>query len=193
MYSTKGIDTSKKGKLSKYITCGGPQLLKINSMEIETAGTGSQRIVFFMETPPVDDDNFEGEGGAKGQIGKVRTFYMKPENQNQSEEFLTNMGIIADKLGVRVQVDSIKADDLTDYVAQLALFITGKYLWFAIKGEEYPKQDNTLGLALQFRRYGFVASEAEGKDHVKPFDKTNKYDYVPYVKQEMVTHDPSDL
>lgn len=199
MFTTKGIDRKDKGKLSKFITCGGPQFLKINSMEIEKAKTGSLRVVFHMETPPVETEGFEGMDGHKGQIGNVRTFYMK--NESQFNEFLTNIGIIADKLGVTEQVDSIKVgnagepneEDFAEYLKQVSLFITGKFMWFIIKGEEYPKQDNSLGLSLQFRRYGFAASEAEGKGHLKPYDKNNPYDFAPYQKQSETAYSSNDL
>lgn len=191
MFTTKGIDRKDKGKLSKFITCGGPQFLKISSMEIETAKTGSKRVVFFMETPPVETAGFEGYEGNKGQVGWVRTFYMK--NDDQFTEFLTNIGIIADKLGVTQQVDSIKVEDFEEYVKQVSLFICGKYMWFIIKGEEYPKPDNAIGLSLQFRRFGFVASELEGKDHLKPFDKNNPYDYSVYKAQAETVIDNNDL
>lgn len=177
-FSTKGIDTSKKGKLSQYITCGGPQKLKINSLTIEAAKTGSKRIVFHMETEPIKAGGFTGVDNAQGQVGKVRTGYMKTEDQEK--EVLTNLGIIGDKLGVRAEIDAIQSDNIEDYVQQVEKLITGKYLYWVIRGEEYPKPDNTLGLSLQFRRFGFVASLEEGADHLKPFDKTSSYDFIVY-------------
>ncbi len=134
-----------------------------------------------MEGRPVTTPGWQGEDGAAGQIGKVRSSYMKSDESYNN--FLTDIGIIADKIGIRAQVDAIKAENFDDYINQLNKYITGKYLWLVVTGEEYPKQDGTTGVVLHFRRYGFVASQAEGKDHLKPFDKGNKWDFKPYVAE----------
>lgn len=181
-FTTSGIKTESKSKLSKFLTYGGPQNLKINKIEVETAQTGSKRAVFFMEGKPVETPGWQGEEGAAGQIGRVRTMYMKSDDAYNN--FLTDIGIIADKIGNRAQVDAIKANNFDDYIQQLNKYITGKYLWFIVTGEEYPKQDGTTGVVLHFRKYGFVASEAEGSGHLKPFDKTNKWDFRPYVAED---------
>lgn len=191
MFNTKDIDTSKKGKISKYITYGSPQKLKINSLSTEEAKTGSKRVVFHMETEPIKTEGFEGENGSSGQVGRVRTIWLK--TKDQEKEFATNISIIADKLGVRKEVDTFDGDENTsieDFIAHLNKVITNKYLYWAIKGEEYPKMDNGVGISLSFRRFGFVASLEEGENHLKPFDKMSTYDFVPYKKPEATSDLP---
>lgn len=178
MFTTQGIDTDKKSKASKYLEFGGPQNLKINEITIETAKTGSKRAVFHMEGRPMNTPDWEGENGAAGRVGRVRTRYMKSDGY---QDFLIDIGIIADKLGIRSKIDAIKADNFEDFISQLNQNITGKFLWFVLACEEYPKQNGTIGYALKFRKFGFVASEAEGAGHLNAFDRGNKWDYTPYV------------
>lgn len=190
-FTTEGVDTAKKSKMSKFLTYGGPQHLKISSITVETASTGAKRAVFNMEGDPVTTEGFQGEEGAKGQIGRVRTYYMKDDNGFNN--FLTDIGIIADKIGNRDVVNTIKADNFEEYIEQLNKRITEHYLWFVITGEEYLKQDGTIGVTLHFRRYGFVASNTEGPGHLKPYDKSNKYDYKPYVDNRTTVTGKDDL
>lgn len=185
-FGTEGVSTQQT---SKYFG-RGVHYLKINSLAIETASTGTPRVVFNMETEPIEEEGFEPDEEATvgGQVGRVRTIYMKHDNQLQ--EFNSNIAQIANKLGVRSETDKIAADSLEEYVEALNDVITDKYAWFGIKGEQYYKNDGKPGVALLFRRYGFVASETEGEDALEAHDDSNEYHFKkaePPQTEDVVT------
>ena len=100
-FGTKGIDTAERSGVSKYLH-HGIVVAKINSIVVEKArSTESRRIVFNLEGKPIEDKSFEGVDGAKGQIGKMSTNYMNSDKSYQ--DFIRQIGVIADKLGVRAQ------------------------------------------------------------------------------------------
>lgn len=171
-FGTEGVSASQT---SKYIGPGVHQL-KINKLTTEEASTGTLRVVFHVETPPVEEADFEPDESATdgGKVGRVRTIWLKYEAQ--LEEFNRNIAQIASALKVREQTDKIVASSLTEYVEELNDVITDKFAWFGVKGEEYIKQDGKTGIALLFRRFGFVA---DTQDDLEPHDKDNEYHYKP--------------
>ena len=176
MFGTKGVNTQNSRKLSKYFSYGIHQL-KINGIEVKTASTGSKQLTFLMETPPITVDGFEPEAGHKGQVGRVAFpgSFIKMDNQAMIEEFNKGVGLIADKLGVRAELDNIQASDFDSYVAAITPLFSGKLAWWAIAGEEYNKADGKTGVRLKTRRYSFVSSLAEGQTHLEKFDDTKAY------------------
>jgi hypothetical protein len=185
MFSTKGVNTQDSKKVSKYFSYGIHQLF-IFGIEVKTASTGSKQLTFLMETPPVTADGFEAEAGHKGQVGRVAFpgSFIKLEDSKAVEEFNKNIGIIADKLGVRKQLDDISAPDFDSYVEKIAPLFANKPAWWAIAGEEYLKNDGKTGVRLKTRRYSFVASMSEGKDHLEKFDASKSYNFKPVVKPD---------
>ncbi len=172
-----------KATTSKYITYGN-QKLKINSMEVNYAKTGSPRVTFNMEGDTVTEKGWEGIEGATGKVGRVRTFYMsKPEHIETFNEFIS---LIATKLGVKDKVKAIgQVEDIEKFVSAVAPIITGKFAYFAVTAEEYDnsakKGAGAVGINLHFRKYGAVASVEEGENHLKPYDKSNQWDYKKFT------------
>ena len=176
-FGTKDVNT--QDFVSKYISYG-IQNLKINSLEIQEAGTGTPRVIFNVESEPVKDDNFEGEEGALGRVGRIRSGWLKTESQQT--EFLENIGKIADKIGKREEVDKIEAESLEKYLSEITPLICGHFARFKVTAEEYEKQDGNLGITLSFARFKFV--EALEEDAKMTFDKTNQYDFKKLDEEE---------
>ena len=178
-FSTKGVDTTERSGVSQFLTYG-VQMAALTGFELREAKTGKQMVILNLESPKVTDTGFEAHQDAKlgGKVGRVQaTIYIDETNTESVNEIITNIGIIADKLRLRERIDAVEADTLESYLNKVMPILHGNYAWWAVTGEEYEKTDGKVGIILKLRRYGFVASMNEGEEHIKPFDKTNIYDY----------------
>lgn len=201
VFGTKGVEVREGGFVGKYISYGIQQLA-VMGFELKTAQSGKQMVILHMESPKVDQQGFEPDESAKigGKVGRVNfTIYFSPSDENPMKDFLSAVALIAKKLNVSEAVDAIEASDLESYLNKLMPIIGGKMAWWAITGEEYLKKDGKIGYSLGLRRYGFVASNAEmesNPNHIKPFDKGNKYDYkpvaIPSADPDFNTQAPED-
>lgn len=198
MFGTKGVNTEeRKGGNSPYLPYGIVKA-KINSMVVQKArNTESRRVMFNLEGMPVLDPNFKGLDGARGKSGRVYTGYMA--SSKAYDDFIRQIGVIADKLGVRAAVNEIQSDSFEDYVARVAPFLSNQFLWWNIAAEAWDEKKYNLKLI----RYDFVKSLAEVDESslkfdgaiaveaknlagtvVLTFDKTNKYHFTPYEKPD---------
>lgn len=190
-FGTKGVDTTEKVGASQFMGYG-EQEAKINSITIKTSGTGSKNIVFNMETRPIDTSKLKGftphaDATNGGQVGRVQMYSywqktLATEGGEDSLKFSKDIGYIADKLGVREQVDAIQASSLEEYVEKLNGVLTSKFLFWKIVVQEYSKPAGGVGLNYSLGtwpaakgEHRFIAcSNLPGK--VK-FDKENSFDY----------------
>lgn len=191
MITTEGV--KQQSGTGKYLYIGR-YTVKINEITSRKSAAGtSTQVSFKVETPPITQQGWEGADGAAGQVGTVNTIYMKtPEQVN---EFVGQLALLADKLGVREKVDAINADTVEDYIAKVAPLISGEYFWGRIVGEQYMKNDGSgkTGTRLHWSRYKAFASLTEvdekGLDKVmKDVDSTNKNDLRP-VRNDVSTVD----
>lgn len=191
MFSSQGLETEEKRGLGKYIGYG-IQKLKINDIEVKTASTGKKQCIFYVETPRITVQGFEPEttATAGGQVGKVRfpKIWVDPNDDGSSydestrkkkylmPDMIHDIAVICDKLNLRGKLDQINTSTFEEYIEQVKPLLVNKFLWFKISGEEYLKQNQKKGIQLSIPRYGFVASESEGPDHLV-FDKNKVFDY----------------
>lgn len=155
MFNTKGVKNSESGSIRPYLTYGINHA-KINKIEVQkAANTDSKRIIFYLEGDVVADNEFVGVDGAKGPVGKMTSGYMKSDKQYK--DFLTQISVIADKMGVRAVVDAIEDSTIEGYIAKVAPFICGKFAWWNIGAEEYQKGRYNLKLL----KFGFIKSDSE--------------------------------
>lgn len=178
-FSTKNVDTSEKRKVSQFFGYGVKELC-ITAIDVKTAASGRKMVSFKMEGHKVKEEGWQPHPDAKlgGQIGNVQfTIYIDEKDNKAVDEVVKNVGIIADKLNVREKVDAIEAGDLESYFKALYPVVRGKYAWWRVTASEYEKQDGKIGYTLGLSRFGFVASLEEGESHLRPFDKSNQYDY----------------
>jgi len=179
-FSTKGVDTKERG-VSQYLTYG-VQMAALTGFTLKESKSGKKMVVLNLEGPKVTDKGFEPHADAKlgGKVGRVQfTIFIDETNAEKVSEVITNIGMIADKLGVREKVDAIEANNLEGYFNKIMPIMRGKYAWWAVTGEEYEKDGGKIGISLGLRRFGFVASMEEGEGHLRAFDKKNVYDYKP--------------
>jgi len=111
--------------------------------------------------------------------------YFDKTSKDQMDQFISNVALIAKKLGVTEKVDAIDSDSLEDYLNKLMPVIRGKFAVWAITGQEYlynKDGKDKIGTSLGLRRYGFIATLDEMEadpNHIKPFNKDDKYDFKP--------------
>lgn len=183
-YSTKGVNTTQETGVGSYFGHGIKELM-INSFELKESKNGSHLVVLHMETRPIDMARYPkftpAEGAtAGGQIGRVNNskYYMnKPEYYDQ---FVKDMGMIADKIGVREQLDSIDTgDDFPAYVNALNGVLTGKFAWYKITSEKYYREGKAPGTILHLGRYS-KSSLAVTQDKTKlKFNEDDPFDVKP--------------
>lgn len=181
MYGGQEYNTND-APVGQYIKPGVQELV-ITGFDVKSASTGSQQVIFNVEGP-CSKPGFKPHDEAKlgGRIGKIQfTSYMKLGSQAE-QDFQKDIQILADKLGVKEAVVKVTANSLKEYVEAVFNIIKHKAAIWAVTGEEYPREGKSPGVRLGRRRFGFVASMAEGINHLKPFDKTNPYDYKKLVE-----------
>lgn len=197
MFGTKGIETTEKTSVSRYLNYGINKA-KINTIDVEKSNSSdARRITFHLEGEPVTESGFTPAEGAKGRVCKMKTIYLKSDEAYK--DFMRQIGVIADKLGVRSGVDSVTSSTIEDYIAQVSNYITGKYLWWNIGAIEYDDKKHSYKLI----KYGFVKSLAEVDEKslkydngiavearnsagtvVLNFNKNSKFHYEPFVKPD---------
>jgi hypothetical protein len=194
MISTNGVKSQTSSSLGKYLNIGRYNV-KINEISLRKSAAGtSTQVSFKLETPPITTPGWEPAEGATGQVGTVNTIYMKTDEQ--VNEFIGQLALLADKLGVREQVDAIAAETIEVYMEKITPLITGKFFWGRIVGEQYLKNDGSgkTGTRLHWSRYKAFASNAEVEEKgldkcLKDLDPTNKNDLRP-VKVDNTTTEP---
>lgn len=195
MISTKGVNADEKGpsKLSKWVSYGINEL-KINSIDVRVSstGTGSFVLIFNMESPKVTTPGFEGHEGALGKIGRIQFpgSYVLPNDEKKMDKLVKDLCIIADKLGVREQLDAVQwedTDNIQSYFKKVEPIFQGKYAMWKIRGEETTKADGSPSLRLSVATFKFIQSLDSYKE--KPeltFDKNDKWDFKPRVQPDAV-------
>lgn len=191
-FNFKDVPEIKQG-LSQFIS-PGTQVLKINNIILEKSrNTGNVKPVFFMESEPVTDPNFKGMDGAKGRIGKVSGnggFYLKEDSQKL--EFISFLKTIAGILGKTEEIEALPGGDFEEIIDQAKKVISGQYAKFFVAGQEYPKDQNKVGIKLVFPSRNFI--ESLDSNTLPTFDKSNPKHYkaipkVPGVTQGTKTDD----
>lgn len=203
MFGTKGIkDNGSNRGTSPYLGYG-INLVKFNKFSVvESSQKTSKRIQCQVESMPVEEEGFKPDAEATdgGQIGRVNfTIWLnpsKPYYEGAIKELNESVATLATKIlgqtadeeagteatPARAKFDKdTNVESLEEFVEAMNDHLTGEYVWFAMTGEEYGKSDGSIGVIMNRRRWGFVASQEEGEDHLKPFDKSNPNDYKVYI------------
>lgn len=187
-FSTRGVIIEEKNGGSKYLSYGVQEAAIVGFELKKSSKSDKQQVVLLLEGPKVVDSGFEPDEKSKfgGRVGRLNfSIYFGKDDKAQMDQFISDIALIAKKLDVSEKVDAIEADNVEDYLNKLMPIIRGKFATWAITAEEYVYNKDgadKIGYSLGKRRYGFIASNEEIKanpDHIKPFDKGNKYDYKP--------------
>ncbi len=199
MYNLNEINTIDRQNNSPYIAYGSNQILKINDIELKhSKNTGSPKAILHMETKPVEDTDFTPIEGHKGKVGKIGIgIYMKTDDQKR--EFLKNLKIISMSLGLEDEVNAVNGTSFEEVVNGVKEVICGnKWARYTIFAEQYPKQDNKVGVKLTLPRYNFVEGLDTPEDESKlvKFDQSNNQHFKKLDPSELQPHtsvDTTDL
>jgi hypothetical protein len=182
MFSTKG----KFGKTpSPYLSYGSSQELTINDIRFQKFSSGSKaaKIVFDMESAPINDPAFKPVEGHAGRVGQVVAAPYVTSDKDLHEFVSKVIAPIADAMGVRDRLDQIEATDFEDYLSKVREVFLGNFARFFISAKEYqsPTIPGKMKYSLLLPKFGFVESLKVSDSKMQLFDKSNKYHYKKYV------------
>jgi hypothetical protein len=164
----------------------------------------------------VEDDTSVGEDGYEyeGVLGKRKaanksgrigaSIYIDVDNDtNNTDLILKGLAVLADKTGCRAELDAIEGNDFLDYMTKAVKVIGNKYVYFAVKAEEYVSSAGKTGINRTLKTWGKespwiifpmdgstvtkdgnkqILTSTDGKTFT--WDKDNQYDYKPFVKPD---------
>lgn len=194
MFNTKGTDTTEKGGISKFIS-PGIHVCKIKNVEFIESNSGTPGIKFTFETKPVEG-LLDDAGNKIGQTAE-NTYWMSPKAwsytraNNAEGGTKVNLAIMADKLGVRAELDAIEANTPSQYVTALAALFRGKTARFAFGGQEIIPSDPEKKTWVKSELLGFKFIESlvdvpNDADTKLSYDPSNKYHFK---KAEVTSED----
>ncbi len=197
MFSTQGQEVKSGGGTSKSFQ-PGVVYAQINSGQLRISNKGDKKTLeLFLEGPAlegfegwaIDKNNPDGPK-YKGQTARVSATIWTDEfnNPNVSKnEIMYKLSFIANELGLKDQLDNIKASTIEDWVFQAILVVAGKKLYFFLKGTEEEYNGKTI-IKLSLPKYKFAAIDESKLDK---FDKTNKYHYKALETKPVSSFEPA--
>lgn len=179
--SEVGAEKPQENNQSPYMTYGGPQVLRINDIELKfSQNTNVPKAILHMETKPITDSSFTPIQGAQGKVGKVGCgVYMNSDILKK--EFLQKMKTIAAAVGVEDEINKIKSESFEEVVQRVTQVLKGKFARYTIVASEYPKNDDKIGITLSLPKFKFVESLDTDPSTLVVFDITNKYHFKKIV------------
>jgi hypothetical protein len=185
--------------------------LKIMDFNLKAAQSGKKMLEFLVEDDnPVGEDGYEYEGvlgkrkaaNKSGRIGA--SIYIDVDNDtNNTDLILKGLAALADKTGCRAELDAVEGNDFLDYMTKAVKVVGNKYVYFAVKAEEYVSSAGKTGINRTLKTWGKespwvifpvdgstvtkdgnkqILTSADGKTFT--WDKDNQYDYKPFVKPD---------
>lgn len=197
MFSTQGQEVKTGGGSSKSLQ-PGVVYAHINSGQLRTSNKGDKKTLeLYLEGPelenfegwPLEKDNPDGPK-YKGQTGRVSATIWTDEFNNSNvsrNEIMYKLTIIATELGLKEDLDGIKADTIEQWVTQVLNLVKGKKLNWFLKGTEEEYNGKTI-VKLSLPKYKFVSIDETKLDK---FDKTNKYHYKGLNTKPVSSFEPA--
>jgi hypothetical protein len=217
MFGTKEINVEERKSLGI-----GVGILKLAIMDynLKTSSTGKKLLEFIVEDDtPVGADGYEQEGTLYGKVKSTNksgraavTIYFDVTDAATIGTIQRSFATIADKVGVRPQLDAITASSLEEFLNKAIPVIKGKYAWFMLAGEEYVSAAGNKGISRMFKTFGkedtkiMIVRPVEGSvfegDYNKQtlttegksltWERTNPYDYKPLATPDAEPVDTSN-
>lgn len=196
MFSTQGQEV-KTGGTPKSLQ-PGVVYAHINSGQLKTSGKGDKKTLeLYLEGPELENfegwaiskDNLEGPK-YKGQTGRIAaTMWIEDfDNPNVARnEIMYKLSIIATELGLRDELNRIQANSIEAWVTQVLLLVSGKKLYWFLKGSEEEYNGKTI-TKLSLPKYKFVSNDETKLDK---YDKTNKYHFKGLVTKPVGSFEPA--
>jgi len=184
MFNTQGTNT-QEGGISKFIK-PGVYVCRIKGFEYIESKNGTPGVEITFESSPVEgltDDN----GNSIGQIA-IETMWLSDKawsftmGNNREGGTKVRLAIIADKLGVREELDNIKAGTPKEYVEATKPLFKGKTARWAFGGEEIAassadKINWVKSFLLPFKFVESIEEVPNSENTTLVYDKTNSYHY----------------
>lgn len=169
-FTTAGHTVEESSMVSNYLSPGVHEA-RVQKIEYFEASSGTPGMKITHEGRPMED-----LGGA-GQVAET-TWWLSENAWKFTKDRLV---IMADKLGVRSELDKVEATDAEGYVKAVAPLFKGKAARWKFAGEEIEgkladdgtKKSNWFKAGLS--AFGFVESLDTTPSKLK-FDENNKYD-----------------
>ena len=207
-FGTKSINVEERKSLG---ISYGILKLKLMDFAFKTAQSGKKQLEFFVEDDtPVGEDGYEYEGvlgkrkavNKSGRIGA--SIYIDVDNDtNNTDLILKGLAVLADKTGCRAELDAVEGNDFLDYMTKAVKVVGNKYVYFAVRAEEYVSSAGKTGINRTLKTWGkespWIIFPVDGSTVVKDgnkqiltsadgktftWDKDNQYDYKPFVKPD---------
>jgi len=186
MFNTQGTDTTERAGVSKFIS-PGVHVCKIKNVEYFTSsGQGTPGLKMILETKPVEG-LLDDAGNKVGQTAdhtmwlseKAWSYTNSKGNEGGTK---VNLAIIADKLGVRAELDAISASTPEEYVKAVAALFKGKTARFAFGGQEIVPSDpeKKVWVKSELLNFKFIESLVDvpnDADTKLSYDPSNAYHY----------------
>ena len=198
-FNGSGVNTEEKDekRIKKSVEMGVQILAISDAIHYKSQG-GNDGFRMQLETKPIE--------GLKDTDGKTigqrmnETWWMSPkawdnngnpEKANWCTKF--RLALLADKVGVRAEYDTLEADSAEEFVKKLVSLFKGKKARFAVGGKDEVFTNNS-GEEIKFVRpnlltFRFVESLKDvpnDKDTNLKFDELNEYDYVRMEESDPV-------
>lgn len=173
MITTEGTE-EEKGMVSKFIEPGISEC-KITSMEHTVSQRGTEGIKIIFSSHPVAELDNEAR-----TVDTTLWF-----SENGKKYALQKLIAFAKALGVKEQLDGIKAPDYPEYAKAIMPIIGNKFFRMKFQGKEIAgNKGNWWKAEVPFK--GFVESLNIPVENSKlTFDKNNQYDMVALPKADM--------
>ena len=197
MFSTNGQEVKQGGGTSKSFQ-PGVAYAHITSGQLRTSNKGDKKVLeLYLEGPalenfegwPIDRENPDGPK-YKGQTARVAATSWTDEFNNTNisrNEIMSKLTLIATELGLKHELDSIKANSIDEWVKEaLDLVKNGDLYWF-LKGTEEEYNGKTL-VKLSLPKYKFCSVDEQKLDK---FDKTNKWHYKALQTKSVSSFEPA--
>lgn len=197
MFSTKGQEVKTGGGTAKSLQ-PGVVYAHINSGQLRTSNKGDKKTLeLYLEGPelenfegwPIDKDNPDGPK-YKGQTARVSATIWTDEFNNVNvsrNEIMYKLTIIATELGLKDELDSVKASTIEEWVKEVLNIVKGKNLYWFLKGTEEEYNGKTI-IKLSLPKYKFVSVDETKLDK---FDKSNKYHYKALPTKTVSSFEPA--
>ena len=197
MFSTSGQEVKQGGGSSKSLQ-PGVVYAHINSGQLRTSNKGDKKVLeLYLETPelenfegwPIDKDNPDGPK-YKGQTGRIGATMWTDEFNNTNvsrNEIMYKLTIIATELGLKEELDSVKADTIEGWVTEVINLVKGHNLYWFLKGSEEEYNGKTI-VKLSLPKYKFCSAD---ETKLEKFDKSNKYHYKALPTKSVSSFEPA--
>jgi hypothetical protein len=183
MFSTKGQEVKVSDGVQRSLQ-PGKVYAHIHSASVRTSSKGDKKVLdLVLEGPHLP--NFEGwavdkndQNGPKfkGQSSRVTaTMWIDTFNETNpsKNEIMYKLTAIAIELGMRDDLDNIRASSIEGWVEQAGILLGGQNLYWFLKGTEEEYNGKTI-VKLSLPKFKFASMDENKLDN---FDKTNKYHY----------------